>query len=274
MAKYLIIHMDDIGINDGTLIAAKELFQKGTVTSASVIIPACNAKEFCQWALEHTQYDIGIHSTVTCEWDTMRWTSLSPKNKVPSILYKDGYMVKGSEQELQRISVKDFEHETVEQMEYALRMGLRPSHLDNHLWTMRSSDEMLDMYLKLAKRYQVIPYIPKWSNYTKSRTEIVRRSGFRQADYDLGIPNDNTYDYPKKKAALISMLGNLKDGLNVLTIHPEAETEEVKKMITDYKNRVDEYQLLLEDDVEEALKSYNIILTTWKDIADLQQLNG
>lgn len=267
MAKNLIIHMDDIGINDGTLIAAKELFRKGTVTSASVIIPALCAKEFCIWVSENPLYDIGIHSAVTCEWDTLRWSTCSPQEKVPSILYKDGCMVKGSEEDLQRITVKDYEYETMKQMECALRWGLNPSHLDNHMWTMRASDEMFKMYLTLAKRYHIIPYIPRWSNYSQSRTEIVSQSGFCQADFDLGVSNDNTYDYQHKKESLLRMLDNLKDGLNVLTIHPEAETEDTKKMITDYQHRIDEYHLFIEDEVEKKLKTSNIILTTWKDIA-------
>jgi len=47
--KLLIIHMDDIGMNYACNEAAKDLFEKGIVTSASIMVPCAWSYDFVQW---------------------------------------------------------------------------------------------------------------------------------------------------------------------------------------------------------------------------------
>ncbi len=52
--KLLIIHMDDIGMSYAANQAAIDLFEKGIVSSASIMMPCSWAYDFIQWTKEHT----------------------------------------------------------------------------------------------------------------------------------------------------------------------------------------------------------------------------
>lgn len=268
--KYLIIHMDDIGINDGANEAARHLFEIGTVTSASVIIPGRAAHEFVRWWCCHPVYDVGIHSAVTCEWDNLRWGTVCDKKEVPSVIDGDGFMVKGSKQETGNISAIDYTKETIAQIKKACEWGLVPTHLDNHMWTVSASNDMLAAYLGIARQYKLVPHIPGWNNFNETRANIVKISNFKQVDYDYTIPNQNEEKYEFKKEFLLKLLGSLSPGLSVLTIHPSVRTEEAMHMVRDCKNRVEEYRLFLEREVAEALKENDIVLTDWKQAGEKQ----
>lgn len=268
--KHLIIHMDDIGINDGANEAAIRLFEKGTVSSASVIVPGRGAQDFIRWCSSHPFYDVGIHSAVTCEWDELRWKPLCERREAASITDNAGFMVRGRTAEIADISAIDYTRETIAQIKKAYKWGLAPTHIDNHMWTISASNDMLVAYLGIARQYKLTPHIPRWSSFNEARTDIVRLSRFRQVDYDLSIPDNEEEDYESKKSYLLKLLCNLSPGLSVLTIHPSAETGEVKQMVKNYKNRAEEYRLFLEQEVADALRENDIVLTDWKQAEKLK----
>lgn len=72
----LIIQGDDFGmchaVNTGTVRA----FTDGVVTQASTMVPCPWFPEAAALAREHS-LPLGLHSTLTCEWDHLRWTPLT-----------------------------------------------------------------------------------------------------------------------------------------------------------------------------------------------------
>jgi hypothetical protein len=72
----LIIQGDDFGmchaVNTGTVRA----FTEGVVTQASTMVPCPWFPEAAALAHEHG-IPLGLHSTLTCEWDHLRWTPLT-----------------------------------------------------------------------------------------------------------------------------------------------------------------------------------------------------
>ena len=82
----LIVQGDDFGmchaVNTGTVRA----FTDGIVTQASTMVACPWFPEAADLALEHG-IPVGIHATLTCEWDGLRWTPLTAG---PSLRGDDG----------------------------------------------------------------------------------------------------------------------------------------------------------------------------------------
>lgn len=257
--RYLIIHMDDMGLCHSANEAGKELFLHGTVTSASIMVPCPWADDFLEWSAHHPEYDVGLHATTTCEWERMRWRPLA--GNVPSLTGKLGFLLNGAGEEAAAVQTEDFLAEIETQIRWAGDAGLRATHLDNHMWTAVSRPELLRGFLNLAKRYGFIPHIPAFSSYDETRRAVIQESGCYQVDFDWSI--DGSWD------CFYRQLEDLPEGLTVLTIHPVKDYPEVRALIPDYQKRVAEYELFLRPETAVALKKSGIRLITWREAADI-----
>src|SRR5215469_11269197 len=73
-ARLVILNCDDLGSSHSANLAALEAVEQGVATSATLMVP-------CPWAKEGAQLfqgkDVGVHLTLTCEYPTYRWRSLT-----------------------------------------------------------------------------------------------------------------------------------------------------------------------------------------------------
>ena len=65
MSRYLIINADDFGMCRSANLAVYDLFEKGGITSATIMAPCPWAKEAAIWAKNHPEYAVGLHLTTT-----------------------------------------------------------------------------------------------------------------------------------------------------------------------------------------------------------------
>src|SRR3954466_1566368 len=89
-SKLLILHADDLGAAHSIDVASFEGLDKGAVTSASIMIPTPWVTEVAAYARAHPNADLGLHLTLTSEWETYRWATVESKDKVPSLLDSAG----------------------------------------------------------------------------------------------------------------------------------------------------------------------------------------
>src|SRR5436190_17944590 len=127
--KLIIVHADELGETHAVNAAAIKTLEAGSVNSASLMVPCPWFPEIADYAKSHPDADFGLHLTVTSERVYYRWGSAAPAGKVPSLLDKDGYFHHGWEHN-QHIKPKEVEVELRAQVERALVMGIRPTHLD------------------------------------------------------------------------------------------------------------------------------------------------
>src|SRR6476620_6982892 len=91
-AKLLILHADDVGLSHSEDSATITAFEKGGITSASIMVPCPWFPEIAGYAKRHPEFDYGIHLTFTSEWKNYKWDGVSSSGDIPSLLGKDGYM--------------------------------------------------------------------------------------------------------------------------------------------------------------------------------------
>ena len=79
--RVVIIHADDLGMCHATIPAVAELFDAGLVSSAATMVPCPWFPAVAAYARANPAVDIGVHATLTCEWDACRWGPLSTRER-------------------------------------------------------------------------------------------------------------------------------------------------------------------------------------------------
>ena len=154
--KLLIIHADDMACSHSENQATFDALEKGMVNSSSIMVPCAWLPEAAEYARNHPEADLGIHLTVTSEWQTFKWGPVAPKDKVPSLIDSLGYFYDNCADFARKAKVKEVEIELRAQIELALSMGIQPTHFDSHMGCLFfQSIELFELYLKLGREYKV-----------------------------------------------------------------------------------------------------------------------
>src|SRR5437867_13305228 len=132
-AKLLILHADDLGFAHSANAASFEALDKGLISSASIMMPTPWVTEVAAYARAHPNADLGLHLTLTSEWETYRWGSVESKDKVPSLLDSAGTFPNEDAPVAQKAKQTEVELELRAQIERALALGIHPSHVDSHM---------------------------------------------------------------------------------------------------------------------------------------------
>src|SRR5437868_11247336 len=141
--KLLILHADDLGVAHSVNAASFDALDKGAISSASIMIPTPWVGEVAAYARTHPNADLGLHLTLTSEWETYRWGSVEAKDKVQSLLDSTGTFPSDVPPVVARAKVAEVEREMRAQVALALALGIRPTHLDSHMGTLFGSPELI-----------------------------------------------------------------------------------------------------------------------------------
>src|SRR3984893_10619363 len=129
-SKLLILHADDLGAAHSVDVASFDALDKGAVSSASIMVPTPWVAEVAAYARAHPNADLGLHLTLTSEWETYRWGSISPPDKIPSLLDSAGSFPNDSKVVAGRAKPLEVDRELPAQIDRAISLGLRPTSLD------------------------------------------------------------------------------------------------------------------------------------------------
>lgn len=275
--KVLLLHMDDAGMCPEANTAVENYIGNRQINSTAVMMPCPNAKAMIDWAKDHPAADIGIHLTLTSEWETYRWGPVSNSSKVPGLIDPDGKLWHEVPDVVQHASSKEVETEIRAQIDQAMNWGYRPSHIDTHMGTLYGSPEYVKVFLKTAEEYrlpanaidlsdpQVVKYFKK-AGYPITN-EVINMMGKYQLpklDNFTSVPEGKTYD--EKRENFFSLVKSLNPGLTEIIFHPSVETENLKTITHSWQQRVWESQLFADPVVQKFLKDEGIIITDWKEI--------
>jgi hypothetical protein len=132
-AKLLILNADDLALSHSEDVASFAALDQKLITSATVMVPCPWFTEVAAYAKAHPEADLGLHLTLTAEWETYRWGPIASRALVPNLIGPDGNFYASTEEVAKHAKLDEVETEIRAQIERAKGMGLEPTHLDAHM---------------------------------------------------------------------------------------------------------------------------------------------
>ena len=79
--RLVIIHTDDIGMCQASIQAYADLWDFGLISSGATMVPCSWFPQTAAYCRAHLGVDMGIHLTLTSEWEGYRRAALAAKEK-------------------------------------------------------------------------------------------------------------------------------------------------------------------------------------------------
>ena len=289
MAKYLILNADDYGLCKAANDAVEELFQNGKIKSSTIMMPCKSAEDAVKFAIDNPQYAIGVHLTMTSEWNDYRWKPLSGGK---SLMDEQGFMWHDSRQVGKNADLAELEAEIRAQVDKAHALGMKPSHLDNHMgslyghYTLRF--ELLKMTLRVCGDYGYafrmftntdkrlcpagVPYpafsvLKYLSKHWGKKYNVIMPDYLLFPDWNADL-KDNGYEHYRE--TILKIWTDIPDGVTETFIHPCKEDEELKTIMGSWQYRVWEYNVINDPETHKYLKDHGVELISYRDLIEMK----
>jgi predicted glycoside hydrolase/deacetylase ChbG (UPF0249 family) len=158
----LIIRGDDIGSTHAANLGCIRSHANGIMTTVEIMVPCPWFPEAVKMLNENPGLDVGVHITITSEWENLKW---GPVSHAPSLTDENGYFFPmiwindefPAEYVLheQDWKIEEIEQEMRAQIEMALRHIPHVSHLTCHMGCADWDDRVQEVYNKLAAEYNL-----------------------------------------------------------------------------------------------------------------------
>jgi hypothetical protein len=272
--RLLIVHADDLGMAHSVNAATIKAFETGLVNSGSIMVPCPWLSEIATYARANPQADLGLHLVLTSEWTPFRWGPVTPKDRVSSLLDKNGYFPLTEADAAAKADPKEVEMEIRAQIERARAFGIQPTHLDSHMGTLYQNKALFEVFLRVAREYKLPVRVAK--------------AWFGQADFlpstlspdDVYI--DRVLDINPSVAAkdwgqfYADAIRKLEPGVTEIVIHLAYDDGEMQGATADHPNwgaawRQRDLEYFTSEAFRQLLKEEKIKLITWREIGKLLQ---
>lgn len=250
----LVVQADDLGmchaVNEGIVRA----FDGGIVTQAAIMAP-------CPWLDEGVMLarrygmPIGLHCTLTSEWDHLRWRPLTGG---ASLVGRDGTMHRTVGDALAGIDPQEAFVEVRAQAERVTAAGVRLICCDNHMGPIcPEAFQRLCAELGVPFLYPVVdPHVAFTSSVMMS-------------------PFEGNETYPDKKAWLLNHIARLTPGRHFLCTHPAVPGDEIRSLVGPAAGNADwaerfrksDLDVLTDPDVRSAIDARGIALVSVADLS-------
>ncbi|SDD33706.1 hypothetical protein SAMN05421663_10991 [Terribacillus halophilus] len=145
--KKLIINADDFGYSRAVNYGIYDCYQRGVLTSATMMVNMPGAEHAAELAREQKGLGVGIHLVLTCGEPLLS----THKTIVDSDgLFRNLAFYQGS----YTIDPEEVEAEWEAQIKRFLSFGLKPTHLDSH-HHINAYKDIAQVFLQLAQKYNL-----------------------------------------------------------------------------------------------------------------------
>jgi predicted glycoside hydrolase/deacetylase ChbG (UPF0249 family) len=268
--KLIIVHADDLGETHAVNAAAIKALEGGTINSASLMVACPWFPEMADYAKSHPDADFGLHLTLTSERVYYRWGPVASADKVPSLVDDSGYFHHDWDHK-PHIDPKDVEVELRAQIERALAMGVRPTHLDSHQYRLiMNGKELFDVMVRVAHEYKLPIFVTR--DWFAEHPYLQTSLGADDIVLDHTVTIDPEVSAGKWAEFYLTALKNLKPGVTEFVIHPGFDDEELRAATRERSTwgsawRQRDYDFFTSDQFREILAQEHIKLITWRELS-------
>ncbi|MEJ8304312.1 polysaccharide deacetylase family protein [Saccharibacillus sacchari] len=272
--RFLIVHADDFGMCHSTNRAILDLWNRRAITSTTLMVN-------CPWALEAAaaatmdpELDVGVHLTSTSEWERYKWGPVLNQPGAETLTDSGGHFPPDAAY-MPDVDPAIVRAEMNAQILLAKSWGLEPTHLDNHMGSLRNVHHRLLIELgaehDLPVRFSIHPAYP-----TGDEAEIAALAeelGVLHPDEVIGLPftYGEDQDYAFARDHVIGLLRKLEPGVTEMLFHPSLDTDELRAITDSWPSRVFDYDLFEDAAVRRAIEEEGIVLIGWRELRELQR---
>ena len=217
----LVIRIDDLGAFHSVNTACMETYKNGIARSVEVMPVTAWFPEAVKLLKKKPGLDVGIHLTITSEWENVKWR---PLTHCPSLTDDNGNFLPmmfpnpaypGLSVKENKWNSDEIEKEFRAQIELTLRNIPQASHISGHMFSYGFDDAVYAIAVRLAKEYNL--------------SVVDRGECMEQYAY-----NYIGYEGPKKTSAekensFINSLNKLEPGKRYMFVdHPALNNDEMQ----------------------------------------------
>jgi hypothetical protein len=260
--RAVIIHADDIGMCQATLSAFGDLVDVGLVSCGATMVPCAWFPQVARDCHQRPGIDLGVHLTLTSEWEGYRWGPISTCDPATGLLDPQGYFHRRSEEVQGHADPVAAKRELEAQVTRALDAGIDVTHVDTHMGAV-AHPKFVAAYVQLAQKHH-LPLLmfrfveDGWreigldDNTAGLAVQLVQEleaMGLPLLDNVTGLPLE---EKPGDRVALAKKeLGSLPPGLTHFIIHPALDTPELRAITPNWRSRVADYQAFTSKDLRD-----------------------
>ena len=270
--KLLIVHADDLGMSHSVDAASIKELESELVNSASLMVPCPWFSEIAAYARSHPEADLGLHLTLTSEWQLYRWGPVLPADRVKSLMAPDGYLYPTQDVAAAHIDPREAEAEIRAQVERAMAYGIQPTHLNSHMGTLYQNRALFEVLIRVARDYKL--------------PVMISREWFANNDYlaSLISPEDVAVDHTISASPTIppdqweqfytDAIRHLEPGVTQVMIHLAYADEEMRAITDDHPAwgaawRQRDFDFFTSTEFRRLLDENHVKLVTWRELGKL-----
>jgi chitin disaccharide deacetylase len=270
--RVVILHADDIGMCHATIPAFENLLDEGLTSSYSIMPP-------CPWAsaaLEIARQagaDVGVHITLTSEWQHYRWRPLSTTDRKSGLFDAEGFFPRDCDEIGMNASSDAARVEMQTQFQFFADRGVNPSHVDTHMGS-SFYPKLLRTYVDTTLEYGVPALFPNpafsfgWMGHASyelavSLAPLLIERGFPTIDHVEGMPLSNDPasrddEFEVRLETARAVLENIEPGITHFAFHPSVDTPELRAICPDWRSRVGDEHVFRSRELREFLQKEGI----------------
>ena len=241
----LVVQCDDFGMCHAGNEGAVQAFREGILTQASVMVPCPWFREAAALAKEHS-IPVGVHLTLTAEWDYLRWGPLTPGR---SLVGDDGRFPRTIKAVQEYAKQDEMVEEFAAQVELFRSEGLEPEYFECHMGVVAP-----EPYAAMCERYG------KPFDYPIGDVAV----GFDSIHMLSGRPSEEKVPY------LVDRISNMEPGKHLIVSHCAVDSPELRSMTSDeaenaewaLQYRVSDLAALTSDEVKNVVREKDVRLVS------------
>jgi predicted glycoside hydrolase/deacetylase ChbG (UPF0249 family) len=249
--------------------------EHGSLTCASTLVPAPWFMETAALQQRQPGSDIGIHMTLTAEYPTYRWRSLTGH---PSLHAPDGGMWRDVASVAQHVDAETAREELRAQIEHALAMGIDVTHVDTHMGAVMLA-RYLPAYVDLAIEFRLPVFFIRPSERRlaalgadaavyQEQTRKLEERGWPLLD-NVIVKTLSEIAPEDKEARFKEFFANLRPGLTHFLCHPAKRGDELDAMTPESSaHRGKEYELFRTRNLSDYCEGLGVKLIGYREIRD------
>jgi predicted glycoside hydrolase/deacetylase ChbG (UPF0249 family) len=288
--RVAIIHADDIGMCQATLPALTDLLDAGLMSSAATMVPCAWFPEVAAFCRGNHDVDMGVHLTLTCEYEGYRWGPISTRDPASGLMDDDGYFHFSPGGVDTHALPEAAARELAAQLERAQVAGIDVTHIDNHQIS-AFPPKFLDAYTGLAGQarlplmflrldaagWQAMAHAFDltfdWETACRLAKAVheLEAQGVPLVDFATMLPLDRPEDRVDQAKW---MLGELPAGLTHFVLHPAVDTPELRAITPDWPSRVADYEAFASRELREYVRQSGVQIIGYRELRELVRERG